>query len=523
MKRISTLIFLLMLIMHGASAKDVRLVIITTDGLRWQEVFCGADSFLVGNKLYVKDTEALTKAYWRPTVEERRKALMPFTWDYVVKNGYLVGNRNKGSQMQVANTWRFSYPGYSENFVGYADDERVNENRTAPNPNTSVLEVANRDSRYHNNIMVYCTWNAIRYAVNNERGGFKGSGGFEFNLSDNPSTEQQALDRLLKGLATGRYRGRNDDFTLAYALASLRNDHPKVMYVAFGATDHDAHMGNYDKYIEDAHQFDDAIRLIVETCEADKFYRGKTVYLVTCDHGRGIRHNFKGHGVGIVGSEQTWLMAFGKGIEKLGETANNGPFYNQQFAATIADVLGISFTPDNGVRQLPITPHYHGTPLIDEDPHQVFGHFPALKDVKPVGQGASYSYYEGEFTKVEEVEKSPKLASGVLPTFDIKGAKKEDHFGYVFDAVMQVPRDGEYTLSCISDDGSCVWLDGQLIIDNDGSHSSNYKDAIVSLEAGYHRLKVKYLEDCEGQELQLGIEGSGFEFGEIPASMLFHE
>ena len=47
---------------------------------------------------------------------------MPFTWSYIKDHGFLIGNREKGSQMQVANKYNFSYPGYSENFCGWPDD-----------------------------------------------------------------------------------------------------------------------------------------------------------------------------------------------------------------------------------------------------------------------------------------------------------------------------------------------------------------------------------------------------------------
>ena len=127
--------------------KDPRLVIITFDGLRWQEVFSGAEEGLVGNATYVADPEALKTAYWRDTPEERRETLLPFLWSYVPQNGYFLGNRNKGSRMSVSNTKNYSYPGYSEMFCGYADDERVDSNDPVVNPNTNVLEVAARNFR----------------------------------------------------------------------------------------------------------------------------------------------------------------------------------------------------------------------------------------------------------------------------------------------------------------------------------------------------------------------------------------
>ncbi|MBO6247413.1 MAG: hypothetical protein J6N54_01215, partial [Bacteroidales bacterium] len=54
---------------------DPKVVVITLDGLRWQEVFTGADSSLVSDPRFVKDPEALKAKYWRPTPEARREAL----------------------------------------------------------------------------------------------------------------------------------------------------------------------------------------------------------------------------------------------------------------------------------------------------------------------------------------------------------------------------------------------------------------------------------------------------------------
>ena len=79
---------------------DPKVIVITFDGLRWQEVFTGADSALVSDPRFVKDPEALKAKYWKPTPEARREALMPFVWSHIALNGYLIGNRNKNSLMQ---------------------------------------------------------------------------------------------------------------------------------------------------------------------------------------------------------------------------------------------------------------------------------------------------------------------------------------------------------------------------------------------------------------------------------------
>ena len=94
----------LMLVSCTRGDNDPRLVIITFDGLRWQELFTGADASLVSNPRFVKDPEALKAAYWWETPEARREALMPFIWSYAPQHGYLLGNRGKESLMTVANT-----------------------------------------------------------------------------------------------------------------------------------------------------------------------------------------------------------------------------------------------------------------------------------------------------------------------------------------------------------------------------------------------------------------------------------
>ncbi|MDZ7291536.1 MAG: AP protein, partial [candidate division KSB1 bacterium] len=101
-------------------AENVFLVLV--DGLRWQEVFTGADSMTM-NKAHggVADSMTLKKNYWRDPPEARREALMPFLWQVVAKHGQLYGNQKKGSIVKVTNTFHFSYPGYSEMIVGYAD------------------------------------------------------------------------------------------------------------------------------------------------------------------------------------------------------------------------------------------------------------------------------------------------------------------------------------------------------------------------------------------------------------------
>ena len=103
----------------SAQLKTENLVIVTLDGMRWQEVFGGADSALLKNKNFTRDSAGTSSKFWNDDVEKRRKNLFPFLWSTVVSKGQLYGNRWNGNDVNNANRYKFSYPGYNEIFTGY--------------------------------------------------------------------------------------------------------------------------------------------------------------------------------------------------------------------------------------------------------------------------------------------------------------------------------------------------------------------------------------------------------------------
>ena len=110
------------------------------DGVRWQEVFTGADSLLIhSGHGGIDDTLAAQRRFWRRNAEERRHALMPFIWDSIARKGQILGDAAHGSVARVTNGLNFSYPGYNEVLTGRGDP-RINTNDYPPNPNVTVFE-----------------------------------------------------------------------------------------------------------------------------------------------------------------------------------------------------------------------------------------------------------------------------------------------------------------------------------------------------------------------------------------------
>src|SRR5687767_13605089 len=89
------------------SRKTRYLILVTADGLRWQDLFSGIDAGLMNEKAAGMDkAEALRKRLWRTTPEERRIALLPFFWGKLASQGVVLGNVAKGSSVRVTNRYR---------------------------------------------------------------------------------------------------------------------------------------------------------------------------------------------------------------------------------------------------------------------------------------------------------------------------------------------------------------------------------------------------------------------------------
>jgi len=158
-----------------------------------------------------------------------------------------------------------------------------------------------------------------------------------------------------------------------------------------------------------------------------------------------------------------------------------------------------------------------GISSIDE---KELSYLPA-QNVNPDKHGVSYIYYEGEFQSTADMTPNAEVKRGTLPTFTIKEAPLEDHFGYEYRAWIKIPETGAYRFYTYSDDGSKLLIDGNLIIDNDGSRSARYLSEKVGLDAGFHELRVLYFEDYSGEVLVVGYAGRNVLYMEIPADVLY--
>ncbi len=331
----------------AAEHKTRNVIFVMTDGLRWQEVFSGADAALMNKENgAVSDVDALKRAYWRDTAAARREALMPFLWTVIAKNGQIYGNRKIESDAYVTNNMNFSYPGYSETLCGFADP-RIDSNNKVPNPNVTVLEWLHNKPAYRGKVAAFAAWDVFPFIFNAQRAGFPMNAGYD-PLTIAPETPRMALLNRLKKQTTRVWAGEPfDSFTFHTAFEYLKQHQPRVMFLSLGETDEWSHEGKYKEYLNSAHQVDEYLRELWEAVQSMPQYRGSTTLIFSPDHGRGEAPiAWKSHGQKVPDSKYMWMAFLGPDTRALGERAKAAAVTQSQIAATLAALLGEDYVSD---------------------------------------------------------------------------------------------------------------------------------------------------------------------------------
>ena len=120
-----------------------------------------------------------------------------------------------------------------------------------------------------------------------------------------------------------------------------------------------------------------------------------------------------------------------------------------------------------------------------------------------------------------DIDAAPVKGEYVVESVSIPEEVK-GNIGLVLTGYLEVPADGIYTFALLSDDGSTLMLDGELLGDNDGAHSPVEIIVQKALKAGLHPIEVRYF-DCNGGVLQMELVNEKGEKEVLPNAWLKHE
>ena len=338
------------------AGKTQNVVLVIADGVRWQEVFSGADAGLLNDKEggSWENAAELRRKYWHDDPLERRRLLFPFLWGTVATQGQIYGNRERGSVGRVTNTFWFSYPGYNEMSAGVFDP-RIDSNDFGPNPNVTVFEWLNSRPGFAGKVGIFGTWATFADIFNGPRSKLPIHSGA--TLVD--ARDRGERGRLLRELyeTTTRLEGDDpyDSFVHVVLREHLRTHRPRVLFVGYGDTDIFQHMGRYDAFLATAHSFDAYLADLWRQLQSIPQYRDKTTLIVSTDHGRGSGPaDWREHGTGQAGSDAIWIAAIGPDTPALGERKDVPEVTQAQLAATIAALVGENYNSFNSKAAPPL-------------------------------------------------------------------------------------------------------------------------------------------------------------------------
>ncbi len=324
-------------------------VLIVTDGFRWQELFGGADAALNNEEFGgVDDTAAVRRAYLVGNADANRRALLPFMWGVIARDGEIYGNRALGSSAVVTNGLKFSYPGYNEMLTG-RPDPRIDKNNYGPNPNLTVFGWLATQPGFTNRVAAFGTWDVFAPIFHREREKMVVRAGWELPFPGSSDPARLQLDSLYASTTRVWAGMPYDAFLQSVVMEYLRTERPRVLYLGFGETDEWAHSRRYDQYLAAAHHVDGFIRDLWNAMQAMPEYAGRTTFIITTDHGRGSGlKDWTDHGKDVEGAENIWIAVMGPGVPGLGERRNVPIVTQSQVAATMAAAVGMDWVAPSG-------------------------------------------------------------------------------------------------------------------------------------------------------------------------------
>lgn len=301
------------------SASPTSAILVTVDGVRWQDVFEGAE-----RSMAIELT--------------RREGLLPRTWDLVGRSGLALGHGAGCGVVRPRNTTHISLPGYLEMFTGKRTTCMSNVCPRVTTP--TVLDAATVAGL---SVASISSWEVLASASSRVGGSVFVSAGTQWPGA-RPLEDAKLEDAVVEGEKAkpfpapgGTYRP--DRYTSAIALEYLRVRRPRLFHIGLGDTDEHGHRDDYGAYIAALRDIDTFLGNLAEMLERLHLFES-TVVIVVSDHGRA--NVFREHGPSYPESGRSFVIAFGGRVQKLGAACARHDVWLTDIAATLRDLLDLS-------------------------------------------------------------------------------------------------------------------------------------------------------------------------------------
>ena len=133
---------------------------------------------------------------------------------------------------------------------------------------------------------------------------------------------------------------------------------------------------------------------------------------------------------------------------------------------------------------------------------------PSSTDTNNLTKGIGYSYYEGKLDSIGGIAGLKAVKLGSVSSIEIPDWVREDFWAIEYEGYLKIDSTAVYKFFTNSDDGSRLFIDNYLIINNDSIHGVQTRTGQIALEKGFHPIKVQFFEAAFEQHFEAGMMGN---------------
>lgn len=157
----------------------------------------------------------------------------------------------------------------------------------------------------------------------------------------------------------------------------------------------------------------------------------------------------------------------------------------------------------------------------------VFGQYSCYNESSLYYEYFSKEKYAGT---VDNIPENDPLFTGTVNHFDVKKLQQEIHpsvsvqYAIRYIGYLNIPSSGNYTFYILSDDGTRLYIDNEVVINNDGNSpvGGHEKTITINLEKGLHHIKYLYY-DAGGNQINIfKMSGPGMLLQDIPSDFMLN-
>jgi len=124
--------------------------------------------------------------------------------------------------------------------------------------------------------------------------------------------------------------------------------------------------------------------------------------------------------------------------------------------------------------------------------------------------GVYYSYYEiNSLSSMPSFSRYTPRKEGIFDNFVFNSIQRNDYWAFEYKSYIEIEEEGTYSFYTTSDDGSILYIEDDIVVDNGELHGMEEKSGDVFLEAGRHEIVVQFFESTGNEGLIVEYELPG--------------